>query len=91
MYRFKKSIRTEKLENPLYNVHDPIGVKLLSCLRLHFTHLSNHKFRHGFSYTVNPMGHQSGTDVKTCKFHSSKTPLVRYKYNNKSLFVQNLL
>ena len=29
MYRFKKSIRTEKLENPLYNVHDPIGVKLL--------------------------------------------------------------
>ena len=27
IYKFKKSIITEKLENSLYNVHGPIGVK----------------------------------------------------------------
>ena len=30
IYTFKKSIVTEKLENSLFNVHDSIGVKLLS-------------------------------------------------------------
>ena len=29
IYKFKKSVVTEKLENSLYNVHDPVGVKLL--------------------------------------------------------------
>ena len=64
IYKFKKSIITEKLENSLYNVHDPIGVKLLSRLRLQFTHLNEHKFRHGFNDTVNPMC-SCGTDVET--------------------------
>ena len=53
--KFKKLIITQKLENSLYNVHDRIGVKLLSHLRLQFTHnLNKHKFRHGFNDTVNP-------------------------------------
>ena len=43
IYKFKKSVVTEKLENSLYNVHDPVGVKLLSRLRLKFTHLNEHK------------------------------------------------
>ena len=34
IYKLKKSIKIEKLENSLYNVYDPFGVKLLSCLRL---------------------------------------------------------
>ena len=55
MHKFKKSIKIEKLENSLYNVHDPLGVKLLSRLRLQFSHLNEHKFRHGFSDTVNSM------------------------------------
>ena len=45
IYKFKKSVITEKLENSLYNVHDPVGVKLLSRLRLKFTHLNEHKSR----------------------------------------------
>ena len=32
IYKFKKSSKIEKLENSLYNVPDPIGVKLLSRL-----------------------------------------------------------
>ena len=64
IYKFIKSIINEKLENSLYNVHDPIGVKLLSRLRLQFTNLNEHKFRHGFNDTVNPMC-PCGTDVET--------------------------
>ena len=48
----------------MYNVHDPIGMRLLSRLRLQFTHLKEHKFRHGFNDTVNPMC-PCGTDVET--------------------------
>ena len=67
IYKFKKSIITEKLENSLYYVHDPIGVKLLSRLRLQFTHLNEYKFIHGFNDTVNPMC-PCGTDVETTEY-----------------------
>ena len=40
IYKFKKTIVTEKLENFLYNVHDPTGVKLFSRLKMQFTHLN---------------------------------------------------
>ena len=39
-------------------------MKLLSPLRLQFTHLNEHKFRHGFNDTVNPIC-PYGTDVET--------------------------
>ena len=48
IYKFQKSIKIEKLENSFYNDHDPFGVKLLSRLRLQFSNLNQHKFRHGF-------------------------------------------
>ena len=44
--KFKKSIITVKQENSLYNVHNSVGVKLLSHLRAYF-------FRDSFSDTVN--------------------------------------
>ena len=36
------------------NIQFPAG-KLLSCLRLHFSHLSEHKFRRSFRDTTNPV------------------------------------
>ena len=66
IYKFKKSIVTVKQENPLYNNHDTIGVKLLSHLRLQFAHLNEHKFRHGFNDTVNPVC-PCGAEVETTK------------------------
>ena len=42
-------------ENQLYNIHDPLGIKLLTRLRLDFSHLHEHKFRHNFRDTINPM------------------------------------
>ena len=45
---FKKMIITEKKENSLFSIHNPVGVKLLTRFRLHLSHLNEHKFRHGF-------------------------------------------
>ena len=46
-------IRTK--ENSVFGVPDIYGVKLLTCLRLKFSHLNEHKFRHNFNDTINPM------------------------------------
>ena len=43
------------LENSIYNIHDSLGIKLLTRLRLDFSHLREHKFRHNFRDTLNPM------------------------------------
>ena len=35
-------------QSNIYNIFDPIGLKLLTRLRLGFSHLNEHKFRHNF-------------------------------------------
>ena len=59
-------------------MHDPLGEKLLTRLRLKFSHLKEHKFRHGFADTINPMC-ACGVDVQTmehfllrCHFYSTQ-------------------
>ena len=52
---FKKMIVTDNKENSVFSVYDPYGVKLLTRLRLQFSHLKEHKFRHGFGDTVSPI------------------------------------
>ena len=71
------SILSKKKENSLFSVHDPLGTKLLTRLRLKFSHLNEHKFRHGFNDTINPMC-ACGTEVETtehfllrCHFYST--------------------
>ena len=36
----------EKKVNSLFCIYHPLGVKLLTRLRLHISHLNEHKFRH---------------------------------------------
>ena len=62
--------------NPVYKVHDPIGIKMITRLRLRFSHLREHKFRHNFLDTINPLC-SCGLDVETtnhyllrCSFYS---------------------
>ena len=43
----------KKKENSLFSIYDPLSVKLLTHLRLQFSHLNEHKFRHGFGDTIN--------------------------------------
>ena len=42
-------------QKSLFAIHDPAGVKLLSRLRLKFSHLKEHKFRHNFKDAPSPM------------------------------------
>ena len=55
--KFKTSILNfvRPRENSVFEVHDINGVKLLTRLRLNFSHLNEHKFRHNFHDTINPM------------------------------------
>ena len=41
-------------ENSVFAIHDNNGIKLLTRLRLNFSHLNEHKFRHNFLDTLNP-------------------------------------
>ena len=48
-----KFIRTE--ENSIFWISGIYGIKLLTRLKLSFSHLNEHKFRHNFNDTINPM------------------------------------
>ena len=39
----------------VFNVSDHYGLKLLTRLRLHLSHLNEHKFQHNFRDTINPL------------------------------------
>ena len=40
---------------PTYNIHNPIGLKFLTRLRLGLSRLNEHKFKHNFQDCVNPL------------------------------------
>ena len=61
---FKNLVKCEKKENSIFSIYDPLAVKLLTCLRLQFSHLNEHKFRHGFGDTINAMC-ACGSEVET--------------------------
>ena len=41
--------------NSIFDIHNPIRIKLLTRLRLGLSHLHEHKFRHRFQNTLNPL------------------------------------
>ena len=43
------------MPNSIYNIHNPLGVKYLTRLRIGFSHLKEHKFRHNFQDSIDPM------------------------------------
>ena len=43
------------LPNPVYDLHNPLGLRLLTRLRLGLSHLNEHKFNHNFKNCVNPL------------------------------------
>ena len=45
---------TKPSKRSTFNVNEPEGVKYLTRLHLCFSHLNEHKFRHGFLDTLNP-------------------------------------
>ena len=43
------------IQNPIYSIHDPMGIKYLTRLRLGLSHLKDHKFKHNFQDCLNPL------------------------------------
>ena len=77
--KFKETIISfiRPKENSVFAIHDTKGLKLLKLLRLNFSHLNEHKFRHGFKDTVDPMC-KCGVETETtlyfllcCKLYSN--------------------
>ena len=54
---FKKSILRfiRPSENPISSCHNSGGIKLITRVRLGFSHLREHKFRHNLQDTLNPI------------------------------------
>ena len=57
----------KRKERSLFCIYDPLVVKLLTCLRLQFSHLNEHKFRHGFSDTISLMC-ACGSKIETTEY-----------------------
>ena len=55
MFRKKFLTFITTLENDTYGIYDPLGVRLLNRLRFGFSNLREHKFRHNFAGTLNPL------------------------------------
>ena len=43
------------MPNSIHNIHNPVGVKCLTRLRIGFSHLKEHKFKHNFQDSIDPM------------------------------------
>ena len=70
-------------QRSLFSVHDPVGVKMLTRLRLQFSHLNEHKFRHNFKDCMSSMC-DCGAETKTtshfflrCQFFANERQKLR--------------
>ena len=50
--------------NSAYNCHNPKGLKFITRLRLGLSHLREHKFKHSFQDTINPLC-SCGLDIES--------------------------
>ena len=50
--------------NSIFNCHNPKAIKYLSRIRLGLSHLREHKFKHSFQDTLNPVS-ACGSDIET--------------------------
>ena len=59
---------------PLYNIHNPHGLTLLTRLRLRFSHLREHKFRHNFADTCDPFCNCRTNAIETTEHYLLHCP-----------------
>ena len=57
--------------NSTYKIYDPLGIKVLTRLRLGCSHHSEHKFRHNFADSLNPLCSCSLETKSTLHFFSA--------------------
>ena len=54
------------MSNSIFNIDNPYGIQPLTRLRLGLSHLRDHKFKHCFQDTLNPLC-DCGNDTKRAK------------------------
>ena len=96
---FKKSLLKfiRSSGSSLFHCHHPRGVKLLTRLKLGLSHLREHKIKHGFQYSLNPIC-SCGIDIETsahfllhCPHYSNErsTFLNTIRKINRNIFDKN--
>ena len=74
-----KTVRS--LPNSLFNACDPLGIQLLTRLRVGLSHLRDHKFKHGFQDTINPLCPCSNMETESISHFFLRCPF----YTNERL------
>ena len=80
------------VQNSVFNIFDPKGLKLLTRLRLEFSHLNEHRFRHNFEECVNPLCSCSlkTEDIEHCLLHCHHlSPLLSNLMNSVNYVLYN--
>ena len=72
--------------NSFFDCHNPIGIKYITRIRLGLSHLREHKFKHSFQDTLNPICN-CGNDVESAIHFFLHCPL----YNNERRVLLNSL
>ena len=67
---FKKALLVfiRPKNRPVFNIVDPLGLKLLTRLRVNLSHLREHKFRHNFLDAINPLC-SCNTEIESTKHY----------------------
>ena len=60
--------------NKIFQCHNPKGIKLVTRLRLGLSHLREHKFKHSFQDTLNPLC-SCGLDIEATSHYFLHSPL----------------
>ena len=85
---FKESILQfiRPTPNRTFNCHNPIGIKLITRLRLGLSHLRDHKFKHNFLDCLNPIC-CCGQDIETSVHYLLHCPIFS---DERSIFFNNI-
>ena len=74
IFKKKKNLKfIRPSQNRVYNCHNPKGIKLLTRLRVGLSHLREHKFKHSFQDTLNPIC-TCGEDIETTSHYLLHCP-----------------
>ena len=68
----------------IYFVHNPLGLKLLTRLRVGLSHLRSHKYNHGFLDTPNPLCLCNKLSIETTEHYLLICPI--FSQSRKQLF-----
>ena len=79
---FKSTILKFIRPNPssIFNCHNPKAIKYLSRIRLGLSHLSEHKYKHSFQDTLNPIC-ACGSDIETPCHYLISCPIFDAEWN----------